>query len=542
MGHIYAIRVGGDGSLDTAWPVDGLPVYTASPIFAGGFAVTSDGVGGGYVAWEDLRAGSRDIRMQHVLGTGGFAAGWPSDGVPVCTAPGDQWAPKLVPDGVGGVFVSWSDFRGVGGRVYVQHLDTSGMPATGWAENGITADRIGVPGYEVGNVAMEDKSGGVYLAWVDGDGSGTNGRVTVQHVRQDGTIAPGWALDGLVIASGAGHRYALSICDDGLGGAFLAWSDTRTPSALNKPDVFVSRVAPSGALAPGWPANGLAVCLNPAGQWGPQIAPDGSGGAYVAWSDERDFAATGSHVFAAHVGAEGLLSVGWPSDGLHVSRAESDQRLTSLIPDGDGGCLAFWGDYSYGAYNVVALRLTPEGPAYSAFLLASVDVTQEQIRIRWSTPSGATASPTVERYSDRLGWRELGVLTPDGSGFIEYVDQDVIPGERYLYRLVLVENGITKYFGATWAMVPLEVRMRGPFPNPASGMPSFEVTLKGNEPARLELFDVAGRLVWFVDLTAKGAGTHVVRPESQRHLPAGLYIARLVSGGQSSTVRAMVLH
>jgi hypothetical protein len=447
----------------------------------------------------------------------------------------------LAPDGAGGVFVSWSDFRGVGGRVYVQHVDPSGMPAIGWAENGVPADRIGVPGFEVGNIAMSDAAGGVYLAWIDGDGSGTNGRITVQRVQSDGTIAPGWPLEGLVIASGPGYRYALSMCDDGSGGACLVWSDTRKSSNLNKPDVFVHRVTSNGVLALGWPADGLAVCLDPAGQWNPHIAPDGSGGAYVAWSDERDFAATGSHVYALHVRADGLPSIGWPADGLRVSRAESDQRLTSLISNGDGGCIALWGDYVYGADYVVALQLAPEGPAYTAFLLASVEVTTDRVRLRWNAPSGTSAAPTIERYSDPEGWRELGVLTPNGSGFIEYVDQDVTPGERYLYRLVLVENGITNFYGATWVTVPVELRMRGPFPNPTFGMPSFEISLPLGQPARFEFFDVTGRLVWSADLSARGTGTHVVRPDPRRRLAAGLYIARLVSGEASSTVRVMLL-
>ena len=52
--------------------------------------VVPDGTGGGFVVWEDSRNGSSDIYAQHVTAAGEIAAGWPVDGVPLCTAPLEQ--------------------------------------------------------------------------------------------------------------------------------------------------------------------------------------------------------------------------------------------------------------------------------------------------------------------------------------------------------------------------------------------------------------------------------------------------------------------
>jgi hypothetical protein len=135
-GDLYAMRLDHDGSLHDGWNAAGTPVDTAAVVYSGGYGLTVDGLGGLFVAWEDQRTGARDIRMQHVLGNGQIPTGWPVDGVPVCTAIGDQWSPVLAPDGVGGVYVCWADYRGIGGPVYIQHIEASGLPASGWPAGG----------------------------------------------------------------------------------------------------------------------------------------------------------------------------------------------------------------------------------------------------------------------------------------------------------------------------------------------------------------------------------------------------------------------
>src|SRR5437867_1469487 len=146
-----------------------LSVDTATFVYSGSFSVCPDDAGGIYAAWEDQRTGNRDIRAQHVLGNGQVPAGWPADGLPVCTAAGDQWTPALAPDGSGGVFVCWSDFRGVGGAIYAQHLAGSGLPFDGWPVDGFPVRRSGPAAYEGWNIVISDGFGGAYFAWIATD-------------------------------------------------------------------------------------------------------------------------------------------------------------------------------------------------------------------------------------------------------------------------------------------------------------------------------------------------------------------------------------
>jgi hypothetical protein len=49
-------------------------------------------------------------------------------------------------------------------------------------------------------------------------------------------------------------------------------------------------------------------------------------------------------------------------------------------------------------------------------------------------------------------------------------------------------------------------------------------------PAALDLLDVRGRRVLHRDVTALGAGEHVVSLESERTLASGVYVIRLSQG------------
>src|SRR3954470_22039833 len=61
---------------------------------------TSDGAGGAIFTWVDTRGGAQDIYAQRIDAAGNLQ--WATDGIPICTAVSDQFAPKLVSDGSGG--------------------------------------------------------------------------------------------------------------------------------------------------------------------------------------------------------------------------------------------------------------------------------------------------------------------------------------------------------------------------------------------------------------------------------------------------------
>lgn len=543
QGNLYAIRIDSNGSIHSGWSAEGQPVDTATFVYSGSFSVCSDDAGGIYAAWEDQRTGNRDIRAQHVLGNGQVPAGWPADGLPVCTAAGDQWTPALAPDGSGGVFVCWSDFRGVGGAIYAQHLAGSGLPFDGWPVDGLPVRRSGPAAYEGWNIVISDGFGGAYFAWIATDGSGAGGQVRMQRLRADGMIAPGWPSDATLVSSGQGAYLETRLCLDGSGGVNVCWEDSHLSTDPNQQDIFASRLTGTGSLAPGFLLNGRPVCTFSAGQWFPRIAPDGSGGIYVAWSDERDYAATGSHVFGSHLNGDGRIATGWPTDGLLLSRSVSSQMVYEVLPDGTGGALAFWGDYDLGADDIRALRMVPEGVAASAFVLTGTKVAADYVTLHWRAPSMTGYTATIQRYRSNEGWLDLGSAAPGGDGVIVFTDTNVEMGASYVYRLLVVTtDGVSRFYGTASVTIPLQLRMQGPSPNPSREAPVFEVTFATGQPARFDLFDIAGRSVWSQDLTSFGPGTHLIRPGSSHRLAAGIYVARFQADGQILKRRLCLLH
>ena len=98
----------------------------------------------------------------------------------------------------------------------------------------------------------------------------------------------------------------------------FAWLDQRggghTSWTGNNDDVYVQHVLASGAIDPGWPAEGRAVCTARYDQ--ADLAPvlDGRGGVILTWRDnrhgKRTFLAEGGEeweVYAQHVRADGRL-------------------------------------------------------------------------------------------------------------------------------------------------------------------------------------------------------------------------------------------
>jgi len=69
----------------------------------------------------------------------------------------------------------------------------------------------------------------------------------------------------------------------------------------------------------------------------------------------------------------------------------------------------------------------------------------------------------------------------------------------------------------------------------------IEYMLAGSDPARVELMDIAGRVVMRRDLGAPGVGAHRATLEVGSRLPSGIYLVRLTEAGRSATTKVALL-
>ena len=149
-----------------------------------------------------------------------------------------------------------------------------------------------------------------------------------------GPALASWTPNGNLISGSPSNPPALSVAPDGSGGALLAWAQL---GAGAQDDIYVQRIDPNGNVL--WGIGGKAVCDTTGYQSDPAIVSDGAGGAIVVWSDGRDLIA-GSPLYAQRVSAAGTIM--WTRQGLRVSGANARQDVPSLTSDGSGGAVAVW--------------------------------------------------------------------------------------------------------------------------------------------------------------------------------------------------------
>lgn len=122
------------------------------------------------VVWQDGRDDDTtglDIYAQKIDNINGLPQWLPADGVPVCTAAGDQTNPRAAYDSVGHVIIVWEDERGAGNTISVfgQCLNVSdGAVATNWQTNGIAVCDTSADAKQPRIVGVAE---GAFIAWVD---------------------------------------------------------------------------------------------------------------------------------------------------------------------------------------------------------------------------------------------------------------------------------------------------------------------------------------------------------------------------------------
>ncbi len=328
-----------------AWLSNGAPVCTA-PADQLLPQIVSDGAGGAFVCWEDWRGGTYDIYAVRLTGMGDVAPGWPVNGRVVCNAANDQRAPAMVADGAGGAFIAWQDQRSGSWDVYALRLTATGAIAPGWAVNGNLV--AGGAGHQLAPGIAPDGGDGVLVAWGDARNS-IDYDLYAQHVSGAGVIDAAWPAGGAPVCVTSGDQTEPRALADGAGGMTLSWTDTRSGGR----QVYASRVTAAGAIAPGWPGNGLQIIS----AWGQgnayAIAPDATGGLYFAWDG----------IYLGRVAGDGTRPPGWESGALNVHVGYAPD----IAPDGAGGVIVAWYEANV---NVAVTRIGPDGQRYDGWPLS----------------------------------------------------------------------------------------------------------------------------------------------------------------------------
>lgn len=366
--------------------------------------MVEDGNKGTFIVWKDYRNGTPDIYAQHVDSSG--VALWDINGAPVCTQAADQSTPSVLPDGQGGIIVSWSDWRsGIERDIFAQRLNQFGQPL--WQADGVVVvnkvnrehnERMVSDGNGGAIVVFEQKNSGTYLweiwaqridalgnaLWINGgvpvtgflsehlneriqsDGQGgvfvtfqdfRNGfdfDVYVQHLDGNGNRL--WNT-GVLVCNAPGTQTNPKVDPDYLtGGVVVTWTDKRNGTDY---DIYAQRIDVNGNLL--WGSTGKPICVQTGNQSAIEVYSNaGVEGVVFAWKDNRGI--TGYDIYADRVDMNGNSL--WQNNGMIICNSAGDQLNPNITGDGYGGVAIVWQDASLGGFDIKAQRVYKEGFIY----------------------------------------------------------------------------------------------------------------------------------------------------------------------------------
>jgi hypothetical protein len=349
---LYAQRLSATGV--PQWTANGVVVCNVAPGSQYQPRMISDGAGGAIITWQDSRSGATShVYAQRINGSG--ASLWTLNGILVTNVAGDQIVPVPVSDGIGGAIIAWYDSRtpANGFDIYVQKLNSAGVAQ--WTANGVAVCTAAFD-QTIPQIASDGAQGAI-IVWLDvRAGGGTAYDLYAQRVVVNGSML--WTANGVAVCTANNIQNAAAIVSDGANGAIIGWQDFRSGTNY---DIYTQRL--SGAGAPLWTANGFGVCTMGNDQFSATLIPDGSQGAFFAWTDQRDISTNSNDVYAHHVGSAG--NVLWPNQGLKVSALTNVQQDPHLTSDGANGVIVVWADGRTPAdQGLYAQRLDNNGTPY----------------------------------------------------------------------------------------------------------------------------------------------------------------------------------
>ncbi len=325
----YAQRINADGNI--LWEESGVSVCE-EPNLQDDFTAISDGQGGVIVVWEDWRAGNQDIYAQKLSAEGTIS--WEQNGIAVFKGEGDQYDPAIISDGKGGAFIVWWDISTPDWNIFAQRIDSKGNEA--WDSPIAICSAQGNQGAPA---IVTDGMGGLFCVWADYRNDPnffTTAQLYAQHLTADGRTL--WDKNGIPISEITANQQQHNCISDGKGGFIVVWWDDRDIF----PDIYAQHINVDGEML--WDKDGIPICTEGGVQQIPKLVSDGAGGAIAYWVDFREDIGntTEDAIYAQRIGSDG--NVLWQENGVPVCTAEKEQITPQAISVDTGSAIVVWSD------------------------------------------------------------------------------------------------------------------------------------------------------------------------------------------------------
>ncbi len=261
-------------------------------------------------------------------------------------------------------------------------------------------------GSDYNPISVSDGANGTIIFFEDY----MDGNIYAQRMTSAGMMAWGSSTSPVSVCVSAGQKYEVSAVADGSGGAFVAWTDYRHDAFIA--EVYIQKISATGIAE--WTANGVRVTNNVSrDDMRPLLCQDGVGGVILTWYGDDTLAHTIQN-YAQRYNSAGAAQ--WVANGLQVTTAAGFRASSSILPDGANGAFIFFLD----------TRNDPNGLDYTYlnnYNLTNSDIYGQRLdgsgaRL-WSS-NGAAIITAPGNQNDELNWDAL----PDGNGNVILVFND----------------------------------------------------------------------------------------------------------------------
>ncbi len=453
-------------------------------------------------------------------------AQWASDSTTntvVCDTVGQQDYPKGCTDGAEGAIFAWEDGRNGVFQIYAQHLDASGRAT--WKRNGVkVCTQTGSASPQTMPIITSDDSGGAYIVWSDARFAVQFGTcLFAQHILSNGTLA--YPDSALPVAIGINGCNNPTICDDGRGGAYVAWEDNRTNITGSRPDIWMNRLWRNGVkfgLATTG-TKGTITTINIGTHSHPKYITyfHDSAAHFKPYMINLSLTIVGKGSFSiAAVTSDTQLDLkSYPGEGtysyyvqsllgLPVDTFQNKQTGPVLTNDGLGGCFLAWTSNASNPNGIYATHIDSNGvqlwdPAPNpGFLIyasentsnpsknVSINRDSNELMLTWEVTNSSTGHQEV--YAQRMRNNSLTDTVFEWARAIE-VSADGIT-DQMNPRIFSDDSSV---LGARGAVIPFI------FTQPGSAS-DFDVAMRRIEGDGGTLLPPAGNGPWFVEQKPNG--------------------------------------
>ncbi len=514
---IYAQRINSAGVAQ--WTTDGVAVSKVPSTSESNPMLVSDGSGGAFVAWDDLRSGNAqfDVYMRRISGSG--VAQWTPNGIPICTADSDQFRQTMISDNAGGVVVAWLDNRSGGRGFYAQRVTRNGdilwqtngvraWPAQGFLDNfAVTSD--GANGIIVSGPEARSEDYDMFAGRIEGTlGAWGHPEPTVTSVAdikgdQGGKVKVNWkagGYDAVPLTTLITH--------------YSVWRATDVAS-------LASLVANPGAVKKGFAGRATWVQKSAATNYYWELVGTQNATRQVGYSLAAD---TRADSVAGNMATHHFMVIAHTADSYNywVSNEMAGRSVDNLAPIAPLALVAQRiGNYVHLKWNRVRV---PDLHNYTVYR---------------KTSSGVTPVPQ-NFLSDAVDTVLTDTTPPASSAYYIVTATDVHDNQGAASNEAAV--GAATGAGNLPPITSLLVLQNRP--NPFTASSTFDIGLPSASKVSLEVFDVAGRRVASRSLGSKPAGWQSISIDAigddRKPLASGVYFYRIRAAGQTQT-RKMVI-